>query len=54
MLNKLDNAIQATQFINSTISTTVTPPTVRDVLKKAGFRSATKKKVPILKGLHCQ
>ena len=42
---KLDNAIQATQFINSTISNSVTPQTVRNVLKEAGFRLAIKKKV---------
>jgi transposase len=51
---KLDNAVQATQFINSTISTPVTPQTVRNVLKEAGLQSATKKKVPMLKGSHCQ
>ena len=50
-IGKLDNAVQATQFINSTISTPVTPQTVRNVLKEAGFRSATKKKVFMLKGL---
>src|SRR5882757_8337066 len=51
---KLDNAVQATQFINSTISTPITPQTVRNVLKEAGLPSATKKKVPMLKGPHCQ
>ena len=51
---KLDNAVQATQFINSISSTSVTPQTVRNVLKEAGFRSATKKKVPMLKGSHHQ
>ena len=51
---KLDNAVQATQFINSTISTPVTPQTVRNVLKEAGLQSATKKKVPMLKGSHRQ
>ena len=50
---KLDNAVQTTQFINSTISNSVTPQTVRNVLKEAGFRLATKKKVPMLKGSHC-
>src|SRR6266850_4829002 len=49
---KLDNAVQATQFINSIISTPITPQTVKNVLKEAGFRSATKKKVPMLKGSH--
>ena len=53
-IGKLDNAVQATPFINSTISTPVTPQTVRNVLKEAGFRSATKKKVPMLKGSHHQ
>ena len=52
-IGKLDKAVQATQFINSTISTPVTPQTVRNVLKEAGFRSATKK-VCMLKGSHCQ
>src|SRR5882762_4579797 len=51
---KLDNAVQATQFINSTISTSVTPQTIRNVLKEASFRSATKKKVSMLKGSHHQ
>ena len=51
---KLDNAVQATQFINSTISNSVTPQTVRNVLKEASFRSATRKKVPMLKGSHHQ
>src|SRR5882762_528700 len=51
---KLDNAVQTTQFINSTISTSVTPHTIRNVLKEASFRSATKKKVSMLKGSHHQ
>ena len=48
----VDNAVQATQFINPTISQSVTPQTVRNVLKKSGFYSATKKKVPMLKKTH--
>jgi transposase len=40
---RLDNAVQATRFINSTITTPITPQTVRNVLKEAGLRSATKK-----------
>jgi len=51
---KLDNAVQATQFINSTISTPITPQTVRNMLKEAGLRSAMKKKIPMLKGTHRQ
>ena len=38
---KLDNAVQATQFINSAISTPVTPQTVSNALKEAGLRSAS-------------
>ena len=34
---RLDNAVQATQFINSIIPNPVTPQTVRNVLKKGGF-----------------
>ena len=46
---KLENTVQATQFINSAISTPVTLHTIRNVLKEASLRSATKKKVPMLK-----
>ena len=53
-IGKLDNAVYTIQFINSTISTPVASQAVRNVLKEAGFRSATKKKVPILKGSHRQ
>ena len=49
---RVDNAVQATQFINSTISQSVTPQTIRNVLKESGFYSATKKKVPMLKKTH--
>ena len=49
---RVDNAVQATQFINSTIFQSVTPLTVRNVLKQSGFHSATKKKVPMLKKTH--
>ena len=51
---KLDNAIQATKFINSIIPDPVSAQTVRRTLKEAGFRSATKKKVPMLKTTHRQ
>ena len=51
---KLDNAVRATQFINSAIPNPVTPQTVRNVLKKNGFHSATKKTVPMLKKTHRQ
>ena len=46
---KLDNAVQATNFINTTLSQPVHSQTVRNALKEAGLHSATKKKVPMLK-----
>src|SRR5687767_14587029 len=49
---KLDNAVQATQFINSITPNPVSRHTVRRTLKKAGLRAATKKKVPMLKANH--
>ena len=49
---RVDNAVQATQFINSTIFWSVTPQTVRNVFKQSGFYSATKKKVPMLNKTH--
>jgi len=51
---KLDNAVQATQFINIIIPSPFTPQTVRNTLKESGFYSATKKKVPMLKLTHGQ
>src|SRR6202521_765297 len=51
---KLDNAVQATRFINSVISDPVTPQTVRNALKESGLYSATKKKVPLLTKVHRQ
>ena len=51
---KLDNAVQATHFINSTIPHPVHPQTVRRTLQESGFHSATKKKVPMLKKTHRQ
>ena len=51
---KLENAVQATQFINSIIPNPVHPQTVRNALKEAGYQSATKKKVPMLKLTHRQ
>ena len=51
---KLDNAVQATKFINSVISDPVSTQTVRRTLKEIGLCSATKKKVPMLKASHRQ
>src|SRR5882762_10648096 len=49
---KLENAVEATQFINGIIPNPVTPQTVRNALKESGFYSATKKKTPLLKRAH--
>ena len=51
---KLDNAVQAIHFINSTLLQPVHPQTVRRALQEGGFQSATKKKVPMLKKTHRQ
>ena len=49
---KLDNAVQATYFINNIIPNPVTPQTVRNVLKENNFCSVIKKKTPLLKKSH--
>ena len=49
---KLNNAVQATKFINSIIPDSVSAQTVRRTLKEVGLYSATKKKVPMLKASH--
>ena len=49
---KLNNAVQATQFINSVIPDAVSPSTARRTLKEAGLCLAIKKKVPLLKQVH--
>ena len=49
---KLENAVEATQFINGIIPNPVTPQTVRNALKESGFYSATKK-TPLLKQAYC-
>ena len=51
---RLDNAVQATNFINSTLTHPVHSQTVRNALKEAGFHSTTKKKVLVLKLTHHQ
>ena len=50
----LGSQIMQSRSPNSTVSTPVTPQTVRNVLKDSGFYSATKKKVPMLKKTHRQ
>src|ERR1700678_1182680 len=51
---KLDNAVQANNFINSTLPYSVYLQTVRNALKEAGLYSATKKKAHMLKQQHRQ
>ncbi|KAG5347055.1 hypothetical protein C0989_000211, partial [Termitomyces sp. Mn162] len=41
---RLDTAVQATNFINNIISNPVSPQTVWNVLKEEGYWSATKRK----------
>lgn len=49
---RLDNAVEATHFINNTLVTPVTPQTVRNALKQNNFRAVVKKKCPLLKKAH--
>ena len=44
---KLNNAVQATKFINSVIFDHFSSQTVRKTLKEANLHSATKKEVPV-------
>ena len=49
---KLDNATQATHFINNIIHSPVCPQTVRNALKQKDFCSVVKQKQPLLKQAH--
>ena len=51
---KLDNATQATHFINNILPSPITPQTVRNALKQNNFCSVTKQKHPLLKKVHRQ
>lgn len=51
---KLDNAVQATHYINNIIDSPVCAQTVRNTLKKNNFRSVVKQKRPLLKKIHCE
>ena len=51
---KLDNAIQATYYINNVIISPVCPQTVRNALKENNLCSVVKLKHPLLKAVHCQ
>jgi hypothetical protein len=46
---RLDNAVQATHYINIIISNPVSPQTIRNTLKEQGFKAVAKKKCPLLK-----
>ena len=49
---KLDNAVQATHFINNILPNPVSAQTVRNALKENGFSSVVKKKCPLLRRHH--
>jgi transposase len=49
---RLDNAVEATHFINNILSNPVTPKTVRNTLKQDDFHAVVKKKRPLLKKAH--
>jgi transposase len=49
---KLDNAVQATHFINNILPNPVSAQTVRNALKENGFSSVVKKKCPLLRRCH--
>jgi transposase len=51
---KLDNAVQATKYINNIIPSSVTPQTIRNILKENNPRSVVKQKRPLLKKVHRQ
>ena len=53
-IGKLDNAVQATHFINHAIPSPVCPQTVRNALKENNFCCIVKSKRPLLKAIHCQ
>lgn len=49
---KVENAVQATQLINSTLSTPVSSQTICNVLKSASLKAVVKKKKPLLSVKH--
>lgn len=51
---QLDNAVQVTHHLNSTLSYHVCPQTVRNALKKDDFKAVVKAKKPLLKKAHRQ
>src|SRR6204780_1621020 len=48
----LDNAVEATHFINNTLLNPITPQTVRNALKQSDFCAVVKMKCPLLKKAH--
>ena len=49
---RLDNAVEATHFINNILPDAVTPQTVRNALKQDDFCAVVKRKHPLLKKGH--
>src|SRR5258707_13148102 len=49
---RLDNAVEATHFINNILPDPVTPQTVRNTLKQNDFCAVVKRKCPLLKKAH--
>src|SRR5260370_25754038 len=49
---RLDNAVEATHFINNILPDPVTPQTVRNTLKQNDFHAVVKRKCPLLKKAH--
>ena len=49
---RLDNAVEATHFINNILPNPVTPQTVRNALKQDNFCAVVKRKCPLLKKAH--
>lgn len=49
---KLDNAVQAADFINKLNNTSVHPQTIRNLFKKEEMRAVVKRKAPLLKKKH--
>src|SRR5216684_1045544 len=49
---RLDNAVEATHFINNILPNPITPQTVRNALKKNDFCTVVKTKCPLLKKAH--
>src|SRR5258708_13586022 len=51
---RLDNAVEATHFINNILPNPITPQTVRNALKENNFCAVVKRKCPLLKKAHRQ